>query len=210
MSAPNFALRNAKRYFIIEEPEDADYWFWNDTKEDIANIAVNRHGFEWLENDDIRKQIERQDNLSGSYYAQTLPCYIEKEYTDQLGNTWSAMLVPMVRNGYFAHACLDYYIRLSSPDEMYTLDNEDVYETKYVGAFIEDFCSWDAQYGDEYKTDDMVTIGVQLSRLVKSLEDQFYAWAEDCGIDEYAKAWQCSNGEAGYTNLSEIKRKAAA
>jgi len=208
MGAPNFALRNAKRYFIIEEPEDADYWFWNDAKEDITNIAVDKHGFQWLENDDLRKEIERGDSLSRSYCAETLQCYVEQEYKDKLGNTWRAMLVPMLRSGYYTGAWLDFYISLHSPDETYTLIGQDVYETKYVGAFVEDYCEWDSQYGDYYTTDDMVTIGLQLTRLVEQLESTFYEWAEDCGIDEYAKVWQGSNGEAGYTNLSEIKRKA--
>ena len=48
----------------------------------------------------------------------------------------------------------------------------------------------------------------QIDEIIAKATDKFYEFAENCGIDEYAKAWQASNGEAGYTNLSEIKRKA--
>ena len=209
MSAPNYALRNAKRYFIIEEPEDADYWFWNDTKEDIANIAVEKHGFQWLENEDWRKKIGRSDRLD-SYPADALECYFEVEKKDKFNGVWRATLVPIVRSGYYQHACLDFYIELRTEygDD---LENEDALNKDVIAETINDYYEYLRDYeqedpttGDAFELMDLVD-----SVLADAIE-KFYAWAEDCGIDEYTKAWQGSNGEARYTNLSEIKRKAAA
>ena len=112
MGAPNFALRNAKGYFIIEEPEDADFWWAHETNDYLAEKAVE-HGFEWLENDEWRKEIERCSDICRDYCATALECLYETSFTDKFGYTWRATLVPLVRSGYYAHACLDFYIELN-------------------------------------------------------------------------------------------------
>lgn len=207
MGAPNFALRNAKRYFIIEEPEEADYWFWDDAREEITHIAVDKHGFEWLENDELRNKIARRDSLN-SYPAEALPCYFEVERRDKFDGLWRATLVPMLRGGYYNGACLDFYIHLRT-EYGEDLENEDALNKDVVSEVVCDYFDYLRDYENtETNASDMADMLDLIDSILADAIDKFYEWAEDCGIDEYAKAWQGSNGEAGYTNLSEIKRKA--
>lgn len=207
MGAPNFALRNAKRYFIIEEPEDADYWFWNDAKEDLTNMARER-GFEWLENDEWKKQIERKSDICRDYCAEALPVFTEEEFMDRYDNTWNVTLVPLVRSGYYAHACLDYYIKLNA-GHWEDLENEDVYCAETLKSVIADYLEYQRDCrGEDIEAGEGTELLKKVDELIAKVTERFYEWAENTGIDEYAKAWQGSDGVAGYTNLSEIKRKA--
>lgn len=207
MGAPNFALRNAKRYFIIEEPEDAEFWWVHDTNDYLAEKAVE-HGFEWLENDEWRKEIERCSDICRDYCATALECLYETHFTDKFGGYWKASLVPLVRSGYYAHACLDFYIELRT-EYGENLKNEDATNVEVLKDVIMDYFEYLKNYeGKEIAAGDGTELLKQIDEIIAKATDKFYEFAEDCGIDEYAKAWQASNGEAGYTNLSEIKRKA--
>lgn len=208
MGATNFALRNAKRYFIIEEPEDADYWFWNDAKEDITNIAVNKHGFQYVENDEWPKKIAGKSSIGNDYCTSALPCYIEESFFDKYDNEWRATIVPLVRSGYYQHACLDFFIELNMGN-WEDLDNEDAYNAETLKSVIADYLAYQRDIRDEdVQAGEGTELLKNIDEIIANVTNKFYAWAEDTGIDEYAKAWQGSNGEAGYTNLSEIKRKA--
>lgn len=209
MSAPNFYLRNAKRYFVAKENDEEENHFWFiDTKDYLADIAASV-GINPFPYEGTLKEVEQKANDNTQYYyASALHNCYEQTYTDKFGNVWTCYMYPCLRQGYYSGAVLDYYIELMTPDETYTLDNEDVFSSKYVGEFVKDYCTWDAQYGEDYTTEDKVAIAAQLASLIENAERKFEEFAEASGLDEYAKAWQASNGEAGYTNLSEVKRKA--
>lgn len=207
MGAPNFALLNTKRYFIIEEPENAEFWFWNDVKEQLADKAVEL-GFEWLENDEYRKQVGRKSNICRDYCAEALPVYFQVERKDKFDGLWRATLVPLVRNGYYANANLDFYIVLRT-EYGEDLENEDALNKDVISEVICDYFDYLRDYENtETTAGDMADLMDLIDDVLAGAIDKFYEWADKSGVDEYVKAWQASNGEAAYTNISEIKRKA--
>jgi hypothetical protein len=88
------------------------------------------------------------------------------------------------------------------------LENEDAYCVNTLKSVIADYLGYQRDCrGEDVQDGEGTELLKKVDELIDKVTNKFYKWAEDTGIDEYAKAWQAGNGEAGYTNLSEIKRK---
>lgn len=209
MSAPNFYIKNATRYFVADEQDTCELidCFFDDMKDDLKEVARSIEGFDPCSDESI-PEVAKQSMNDGcrDYYAVPLGVYCECRYEDIHRNVWWCIMYPFLRSGYWSGAVLDYHIQLgcSNGDR---LMNEEVKDTASLVGLIERYADFSAEWGSAYKTEEKVAVAMNLLGLVKYAEDKFYEFAEASGLDEYAKAWQGSNGEAGYTNLSEIKRQ---
>lgn len=209
MSAPNFYMRNAKRYFVLDNEQIEDMGDWQDTLTFLCDTAYDL-GFDMLTNKDYVKEIEGRNNDNyRDYYGSVIPCVYEQSFDDKWKGTWIVELVPLFRNGYWEGGCLDYSIRLWTGygdnvwnDEATNMDSLRKYEVNDYLNYLKDY------EGKEIDELEIAILMEQIQRLIEDAVNKFYEFAEATGIDEYAKAWQASNGEAGYTNLSAIKRRA--
>lgn len=214
MSAPNFYLRNAKRYFVATEPseEDENYsHFWFDELQDYLAETAEELGFEAITNKAFVKEYQQHHvNAYGmrDYCGSIVPACFECDENDWYDGYWRVRLIPVVRSGYYSGAVLDFCIELRTEygEDLY---NEDVFSGDVLDDEINCYFEWlrenegkVIEESEYYKLKDLI------EGLIERATAKFYEFCEASGLDEYVKAWQCSNGEAGYTNLSEIKRRA--
>ena len=138
MSAPNFYQRNANRLFVIEPEQCEDMGLWQDTMTDLTDIAME-HGFEHNNNSYIRGFMH--ESYGSSYHASQFGCMWRESIEDKLGNYWNVHLVPVIRSGYFAGACLDFCIELTSECSD-VLNDEDVFNGNAIEDTIDDYLHW--------------------------------------------------------------------
>lgn len=212
MSAPNFCLRNANRYFIAPEPEEEySEFFYDDLKEDATYVA-KEHGFEGIGGDMYKQYLREVEGKSNGayndYYATALPCSFECSRTDKYDGSWECELIPLIRSGYYAGANLDFYIKIIDPTGEH-MENVDALNGAVHEDVINDYLHYLEDYEDqELDGSDAYAMKEIVDDLIEQATSKFYEFAEATGWDEYARAGLFSNGEAIYTNLSEIKRKA--
>lgn len=99
MSTPNFSLKNASKYFVIEINDDFDYEI---EKDNIQNY-LSEHGY------DIDEYTPKDDNRS--YPSRVIA---SKTITKQYCNyPIDVEILIVVRAGYYAHMNLDYSIKIN-------------------------------------------------------------------------------------------------
>lgn len=209
MATRNFYQRNADRLFVYEQPDEENYyddWFEGATN-DLHDVALDCH-FVPCYSEHWNEGIERSANNLHDYYASALYCYFEQGVLDKYNNKWKVTLVPLLRSGYYADACLDYYIEVEC-GYWETLKNEDAYSTETLKSVIADYLGYQRDCRDE---DVQEGEGTELLKLVDDMiakaVEKFYEFAEESGLEEYICGGQFSNGEAVFLNKTELEKRA--
>ena len=194
MSARNFYLRNANRYFVAPEEECEDYDFVID---DLSCVASGTC-FEWCNNREWLREVEKKANRLRDYYGCAIPYYYECEKKDKFGGVWRVTIVPLLRSGYYAGANLDFHIELRTEygEDLY---NEDALNKDVLAETINDYYEYlrdyeciDTTSGDAFDLMDLI------DEITEQATDKFYEFAEATHWDEYGCLGTFSNGEAIY------------
>lgn len=204
MATRNFYLRNAKRYFVAPEQECEDYDFVID---DLSCVASGT-GFEWCNNREWLREVEKKANRLRDYYGCAIPYYYECEKKDKFGGVWRVTIVPLLRSGYYAGANLDFHIELRTEygEDLY---NEDALNGDVHDEVINDYLDYLRDYENEEPTEqDAMAIKDALAKLIEEAIGKFYEFAEATGWDEYISGGTFSNGEGVYINKTKLAEKA--
>lgn len=194
MATRNFYLRNAKRYFVAPEQECEDYDFVID---DLSCVASGT-GFEWCNNREWLREVEKKANRLRDYYGCAIPYYYECEKKDKFGGVWRVTIVPLLRSGYYAGANLDFHIELRTEygEDLY---NEDALNKDVLAETINDYYEYLRDYeciditsGDAFDLMDLI------DEITEQATDKFYEFAVATHWDEYGCLGTFSNGEAIY------------
>lgn len=194
MATRNFYLRNAKRYFVAPEQECEDYDFVID---DLSCVASGT-GFEWCNNREWLREVEKKANRLRDYYGCAIPYYYECEKKDKFGGVWRVTIVPLLRSGYYAGANLDFHIELRTEygEDLY---NEDALNKDVLAETINDYYEYLRDYECiDITSRDAFDLMDLIDEITEQATDKFYEFAVATHWDEYGCLGTFSNGEAIY------------
>lgn len=204
MSAPNFYARNAKRLFVHDTDEcciDEDFELCE--LEDLAR----EKGWSSTLNTILEGDARRIANKGhGDYYATLIPYFFSQRAKDCFDGEWRVTIVPLIRSGYYAGGCLDYFVMVEDPTGVELYD-EDVYNSKSVHETMTEYLDYLRDYEErEVGTCAIMSLGELFMTALGAAENKFYEFAEATGWDELICKGIASNGEAFYINKSELER----
>lgn len=208
MSAPNFCIVNAKRYFTYETQDDYDYDYYYLRK--MIEQTARDNGWETIGNNDYLRRVEGSGRYDHSYPASAIPVYRERSFKDRRNNLWTITIVPLLRSGCYSGATLDFYIELEDPYDR--LENQDVLNQQTIR---EEILAW-KEYIDEY-LDEPPIESAEACELEKHIVDtlteiiaDFNQLGEQTCSNELLLGGIFSNGEAVYVNKTKLNQSKTA
>jgi hypothetical protein len=179
MSTPNFANRNASKYFVLEIEDDFEY---DMQKEDIQ-YYLSEHGYEEMDS------RPHDDNRS---YPSVI---IAQKSVEKYFGDFSVEIIinVLIRSGYYAGVNLDWEIEIETPYDKY---NDEIPEKDWIIDQFEDE-GYSRGFGTIQSKNVLNFIDKTIIQLSEETEEHLGKLTET-----YVRTALFSNGEAIYEKVS--------